>query len=90
MLQTYCIQKFQKLQFWPEEWSPIVDCALSPLVSYMLFRRKGENAQQVIDLSAALKVSDKDLVEKQSKIDSLEAELISLTDDLKRGLNGRT
>jgi hypothetical protein len=50
----------------------------------MLFRRKGENAQQVIDLSAALKVGDKDLVEKQSKIDSLEAELISLTDDLKR------
>eukprot|EP00090_Calanus_glacialis_P004201 TRINITY_DN13109_c0_g1_i2.p1 TRINITY_DN13109_c0_g1~~TRINITY_DN13109_c0_g1_i2.p1 ORF type:complete len:551 (-),score=173.79 TRINITY_DN13109_c0_g1_i2:85-1737(-) len=49
-----------------------------------LHRRKGENAQQVIDLSAALKVSDKDLVDKQSKIDSLEAELISLTDDLKR------
>ena len=51
----------------------------------MLFRQKGENAQQVIDLSAALKViDDKDLVNKQSKIDSLEAELISLTDDLKR------
>ena len=29
MLQTYCLQKFQKLQFWPEEWSPIVECALS-------------------------------------------------------------
>ena len=36
------------------------------------------------DLSAALKVIDKDLVDKKSKIDSLEAELISLTDDLKR------
>jgi len=48
-----------------------------------LHRRKGENAQQVIDLSAALKVSDKDLVVKQSRIDSLEAEIISLKDDLK-------
>ena len=49
----------------------------------LCFRRKGENAQQVIDLSAALKVSDKDLVVKQSRIDSLEAEIISLKDDLK-------
>ena len=37
----------------------------------------------MIDLSAALKVSDKDLVDKQSRIDSLEAEIISLKDDLK-------
>jgi len=48
-----------------------------------MHRRKGENAQQVIDLSAALKVSEKDIAEKQSKIDSLEAEIISLKDDLK-------
>jgi len=48
-----------------------------------MHRRKGENAQQVIDLSAALKVSDKDLIDKQLRIDSLEAEIISLKDDLK-------
>ena len=28
MLQTYCIQK---LQFWPEQWFPIVECALFEL-----------------------------------------------------------
>ena len=28
MLQTNVIQKFQKFQFWPEEGSPIVECAI--------------------------------------------------------------
>ena len=46
-------------------------------------RRKGENAQQVIDLSFALKTTEKELTEKQKRIDSLEAQLISLTEDIK-------
>ena len=46
-------------------------------------RRKGENAQQVIDLSFALKTAEKELTEKQKRIDSLEAQLISLTEDIK-------
>jgi len=49
-----------------------------------MHRRKGENAQQVIDLSATVKVCEKEIIEKQSKIDCLEAEIVSLKDDLKR------
>jgi chromosome segregation ATPase len=49
----------------------------------LIDRRKGENAQQVIDLSVALKTTEKELVEKQKKIDSLEAQLVSLTEDIK-------
>ena len=37
----------------------------------------------MIDLTAALKVTDSDVSEKQSKIDSLEAELLILKEDLK-------
>ena len=48
-----------------------------------ILRRKGENAQQVIDLSVALKAAEKELVERQKKMDSLEAQLVSLTDDIK-------
>jgi hypothetical protein len=29
MLQISCILTFQKLQFWPEERSPIVECAIT-------------------------------------------------------------
>ena len=48
-----------------------------------LHKKKGDNAQQVIDLSAAVKQNETFLAEKQSKIESLEAELISLRADLK-------
>jgi hypothetical protein len=48
-----------------------------------IFRRKGENAQQVIDLSVALKTAEKELTEKQRKMDCMEAELVSLTEDIK-------
>ena len=57
---------------------------LESMLKYYLSRRKGENAQQVIDLSATVKVCEKELIEKQSKIDYLEAEIVSLKDDLKR------
>ena len=47
------------------------------------FRRKGDNAQQVIDLSAAVKQNEVQLAEKQSKILALEAELVGAREDLK-------
>ena len=47
-----------------------------------MFRRKGENAQQVIDLSAALKLSDKEISTKNLRIESLEAEMMILKQDL--------
>ena len=48
-----------------------------------LHKKKGDNAQQVIDLSAAVKLNEQLLSEKQSRLESLEAELISLKADLK-------
>ena len=48
-----------------------------------LHKKKGDNAQQVIDLSAAVKLNEKLLADKQSQLESLEAELISLKADLK-------
>jgi len=49
-----------------------------------MHRRKGENAQQVIDLSAALKVTEKEVFDKQIKIESLEAEILVLRQDVKQ------
>jgi len=48
-----------------------------------MHRRKGENAQQVIDLSSTVKINDKELAERQVKIDSLQAEIVVLQSDLK-------
>jgi len=48
-----------------------------------LHKKKGDNAQQVIDLSAAVKVKESLLIEKQAQIESLEAQLVSLKADLK-------
>lgn len=48
-----------------------------------MHRRKGENAQQVIDLSSAVKQNEKDLAERQTKIESLQAEIVVLQSDLK-------
>ena len=48
-----------------------------------MFRRKGDNAQQVIDLTAALKGTDLAVAEKSSKIEALEAEILVLKHDLK-------
>ena len=48
-----------------------------------LHKKKGDNAQQVIDLSVTVKQNESLLAEKQSLIESLEAELISLKADLK-------
>jgi len=48
-----------------------------------LHRRKGDNAQQVIDLTAALKGTDLAVAEKSSKIEALEAEILVLKHDLK-------
>ena len=53
-------------------------------LSSTISRRKGENAQQVIDLSAALKVTEKEVQDKQVKIESLEAEMLILSQDLKQ------
>ena len=44
---------------------------------------KGDNAQQVIDLSATVKQNEAQLAEKQSMILALEAELVGVRDDLK-------
>ena len=49
-----------------------------------LHKKKGDNAQQVIDLSAAVKLNETLLADKQSQLECLEAELISLKADLKR------
>ena len=56
-----------------------------PLSAEGLFmlRRKGDNAQQVIDLTAALKRTDLAVAEKSSKIEALEAEILVLKQDLK-------
>ena len=56
----------------------------SSSLSSTISRRKGENAQQVIDLSAALKVTEKEVQDKQVKIESLEAEMLILSQDLKQ------
>ena len=48
----------------------------------MCSRRKGENAQHVIDLSAALNLSEKEISTKNIKIESLEVELMVLRQDL--------
>jgi len=48
-----------------------------------LHRRKGDNAQQVIDLTAAVKVNEVQIAEKISMIECLEAELIGVREELK-------
>ena len=48
-----------------------------------LHKKKGDNAQQVIDLSAAVKLNEQLLAEKEAQLESLEAELIGLKADLK-------
>ena len=48
-----------------------------------LHRKKGDNAQQVIDLSAAVKGNEAVIAEKQAVIESLEAELLGVREDLK-------
>lgn len=48
-----------------------------------LHRRKGDNAQQVIDLSAALKLAEMSVVDKSSRVEALEAEIVVLKQDLK-------
>ena len=48
-----------------------------------LHKKKGDNAQQVIDLSAAVKLNEKLLAEKQSQLECLEAELVGVKADLK-------
>ena len=48
-----------------------------------LHRKKGDNAQQVIDLSSIVKGNEAVIVEKQTMIESLEAELLGVRDDLK-------
>ena len=48
-----------------------------------LHKKKGDNAQQVIDLSAAVKLNEQLLAEKQSQLECLEAELVGLKADLK-------
>ena len=48
-----------------------------------MFRRKGDNAQQVIDLSAALKLAEMSVVDKSSRVEALEAEIVVLKQDLK-------
>jgi len=49
-----------------------------------LHRRKGENAQQVIDLTSAVKLNERELGERQTKIESLQAEIVVLQHDLKK------
>jgi len=48
-----------------------------------MHRRKGENAQQVIDLTAALKITEKEISDKEIKIQSLDAEILILKEDLR-------
>ena len=48
-----------------------------------LHRKKGDNAQQVIDLSATVKGNEVVIAEKQTMIEALEAELLGVRDDLK-------
>eukprot|EP00088_Acartia_fossae_P061192 TRINITY_DN7347_c0_g1_i12.p1 TRINITY_DN7347_c0_g1~~TRINITY_DN7347_c0_g1_i12.p1 ORF type:complete len:548 (-),score=133.97 TRINITY_DN7347_c0_g1_i12:709-2352(-) len=52
-----------------------------------MHRRKGENAQQVIDLSAAVKILEKEISEKETRIESLEAQILVLKQDMKAAEN---